>query len=174
LVPSPALSIGYSGIQGARTNQVRCASPAASHVASNVFPHARVNSPPLHLRPKIRQPLRRRRPHGPLLLLPPRRRSSRWSEHSLDRARGFGPGSKTEAAGGIAGGLRSGFQMRLSSKRQQQKPAFTPDLFQGLSHPRKTEAAGGNAGCRRPQKVEVTPQGGLIASVAFQGYRPLI
>src|SRR6266403_581786 len=70
------------GIHGARTNQVRRASPAASHVVSNVFPPARVNPAPLHLRPKIRQPLKRRRPHGPLPPLPPRRRSSHWSEHS--------------------------------------------------------------------------------------------
>src|ERR1700751_6172353 len=91
-------------IHGARTNQVRRASPAASHVVSNVFPPARVNPAPLHLRPKIRQPLKRRRshcplslltplrkirqplkrrrPHGPLPLFPPRRRSSHWSEHS--------------------------------------------------------------------------------------------
>src|ERR1700751_4475219 len=76
-------------IHGARTNQVRRASPAASHVVSNVFPPARVNPALLHLGRKIRQPLKRRRSHGQLSLLPPRRRSSHWSEHSHLRSHGM-------------------------------------------------------------------------------------
>jgi hypothetical protein len=61
-VPSPVLSIAYtagpsiSRIHGARTNQVRRASPAASHVVSNVFPQARVDPAPPRLRPKISSP----------------------------------------------------------------------------------------------------------------------
>src|ERR1700747_150607 len=86
---SARLIIIARGIHGARTNQVRRASPAASHVVSNVFPPARVNAAPLHLRRKIGQPCKRRCPHGPLSLLPPRRKI----RQPLKRRRPHGPQS---------------------------------------------------------------------------------